>query len=357
MRVLVTGGAGFVGAHLARRFAERGDEVHCLDNLKRRGSEQNVAPLRARGVAFHHGDVRLQQDLDDLPGRFDVVVEASAEPSVHAGLNGDGVAYLVETNAVGTARCLEFVRRRAGGMIFLSTSRVLPIEPLRALPLAEEQTRLWLRDAPAVVGASARGIDETFPLLGRGGRSLYGATKLASEILVEEYARSLGVRTVVNRCGVLAGAGQLGRVDQGVFTLWMARHTFGGPLSFTGFEGTGKQVRCLLHPDDLFALLQIQIARLDELAGRTFHVGGGAAQAVSLLEWTRLCAEVSGRHVEVGRVAQTASVDAPWIVMDPSVAQRELGFTPRVGPRAIAEDIHGWLIAGRPALEPLFAPP
>src|SRR5438477_348415 len=119
----------------------------------------------------------------------------------------------------------------------------------------------------------ARGISEEFPL--SGARSLYGATKLASELFIEEYAYAYGLRAVVDRCGVLAGPWQMGKVDQGFVALWVARHLFEGRLSYIGFGGSGKQVRDVLHVDDLCDLVTRQIARLDDVGGEVFNVGGG----------------------------------------------------------------------------------
>ena len=293
-RILITGGAGFVGSSLARAFRESSPtcEVIAFDNLKRRGSELNLRDFRQRGIRFVHGDVRNPGDLAALEGTFDLVIEASAEPSVHAGLGG-GTDYLIGTNLVGTVHCLEHARRAAGGVIFLSTSRVYSLEPLRALPLRSETTRFVL-DA-ILPGASALGIAENFPT--HLPRSLYGGSKLASEILFQEFVAAFGLRAIVNRCGVIAGPGQFGKVDQGVFTLWVAHHLFGQPLRYTGFEGRGQQIRDLLHPDDLFALILRQADRLVAQSGGVFNVGGGPAGAVSLREYTALCQmEIRGEN-------------------------------------------------------------
>ena len=124
MRLLITGGAGFIGSNLALMFANRpGWRVITFDNLRRRGSELALARLQGRGIAFIHGDVRNSEDLEQLPA-VDLLVECSAEPSVHAGYEGD-VRYLVNTNLLGTFNCLEYARRHGTAVVFLSTSRVI----------------------------------------------------------------------------------------------------------------------------------------------------------------------------------------------------------------------------------------
>jgi CDP-paratose 2-epimerase len=353
MRVLITGGAGFVGSRLALllRRGEPNCHVTAFDNLRRRGGELNLGTFRDEGIEFVHGDIRNPEDLADLSGEFDWLIEASAEPSVHAGVNGSP-AYCLNTNLVGTLNCLEFARKRAGGFVFLSTSRVYSIRPLCDLNLTESETRFEIAPEQAVPGAGPAGISEVFPT--HLPRSLYGATKLASEMVVQEYAEFYGLKTIINRCGVIAGAGQFGKVDQGVFTLWVARHVFGQPLRYTGFGGTGKQVRDLLHPEDLYELLRKQMAGDRFGADAIFNVGGGRAVSTSLQEYTTLCQEVTGNTVPVGSVPETSPVDIPCYLSDCQRVSSLYDWTPQKSPRAIVEDIHSWIRAEESSLRPIL---
>ena len=350
-KILITGGAGFVGSNLALNWKREfpGAEVIALDNLKRRGSELALPRLRAGCVTFQHGDVRTVEDLDAV-GPVDLMIECSAEPSVHAGY-GQSPGYLVNTNLTGLINCLEHLRRTGGDLVFLSSSRVYPIAGLRSLPLTRQGERLVPAqgDRP---GWSASGISETFPLAGA--RSLYGATKLAAELLIEEYRAMYGLRAVINRCGVIAGPWQMGRVDQGFVVLWMARHLFGGPLSYSGFGGEGVQVRDILHVDDLFALLLLQVADWPNQDGATFNVGGGPAVSVSLRELTRHCATLTGRQLKIGQDAVTRPADIPWYVSDCRAVMQATGWQPRRDVGTILGDIHRWLIAERAQLEPIL---
>jgi CDP-paratose 2-epimerase len=353
VRIVITGGAGFVGSSLALAFrAEHpDDEIFAFDNLRRRGSELNLERFRKHRIEFVHGDVRNADDLSALRGTFDLVIDAAAEPSVLAGLGGSP-AYVLATNLLGTINCLEFVRARGKALIFLSTSRVYSIGPLRELALDETSTRFALAARQALPGVSSAGIAEDFPV--HLPRSIYGATKLASEHLVQEYAASLGVRAVINRCGVIAGPGQFGKVDQGVFTLWVAHHVFGKPLSYTGFGGSGKQVRDLLHPDDLFRAVKAQLSAIDRLSGETFNLGGGQASSTSLLELTALCQQISGRTIAIEGIRESSSVDIPFYVSDTARAKRMLGWEPKKRVADIVRDIHGWLEGERARFAPLF---
>jgi CDP-paratose 2-epimerase len=341
--VLVTGGAGFVGSNLAVWYKQRHPEarVLALDNLKRRGAELTLPRLREHGVEFVHGDIRSPEDLRGVGESVELLLECSAEPSVLAGF-GEAPDYLLNTNLVGTIHCLELARRTGADLVFLSTSRVYPVAALTRLALVERDTRFALANEQLVPGASARGIAETFPLDGT--RSLYGATKLCSELLIQEYGAMYGLRYLINRCAVLTGPWQMGKVDQGVFALWVAMHHFGRGLSYIGWGGTGKQVRDLLHVADLADLLELQLERLETLNGGIFNVGGGVEGSLSLQETTALCQQITGNTVPIATVDVNRPADLPLYLSDCRRVSAATGWTPRHTPRDTLEDIHRWIV-------------
>jgi CDP-paratose 2-epimerase len=341
MRILVTGGAGFIGSSTALGLAARHDdwEVLALDNLRRRGSELNLPRLRGAGIAFIHGDVRELEDLLSVDP-LDAVVECSAEPSVLAGV-GESSDYAVKSNLMGAYHCLELARRRSAQMVFLSTSRVYPVAGLTALALKETETRFELGDDQPVPGASAAGIAEDFPMAGA--RTLYGTTKLSAELLIDEYRDSYGVPTVVNRCGVVAGPWQMGKVDQGIFTYWMLAHHFGGGLRYIGFGGSGKQVRDLLHVEDLLELIDRQLRDPEHWNGLVANVGGGRQCSLSLRETTALCAEITGRHIDVTQDSRARPGDVPIYISDCRRLYAHTDWRPHRGPREILADISRWI--------------
>jgi CDP-paratose 2-epimerase len=352
-RILVTGGAGFVGSSLALAFKHNRStaKVIVLDNLKRRGSELALERLRRNGVEFAHGDVRVSDDLTAI-GPVDLLIEASAEPSVHAGYDGNP-SYLLHSNLVGAVNCLEYARRHGSAFVFLSSSRVYPIALLRALPIERTTTRFVLRSDSDLPGVTTAGISERFPLSGP--RSLYGTTKLAAELLIEEYKAIYGVRALVNRCGVISGPWQMGKVDQGFIVLWMARHLFGGPLAYTGFGGEGLQVRDILHVDDLYDLLAKQLAELDRHSKQTvYNVGGGMENSVSLCELTQLCQDFSGKRIEIGRIVETRDADIPFYVSDCTEVREAADWKPQRALSIVLEDVWRWLVDHRNELEPVL---
>jgi CDP-paratose 2-epimerase len=349
VRVLVTGGTGFVGANIALALAERhlDWELIAFDNLRRRGGELNLPRLKEAGVRFLHGDVREASDLAEA-GELDALVECSAEPSVLGGLGPD-TDYVVRTNLLGAYHCLELARRTGAQLVFLSTSRVYPVEALNALVYREEETRFALEEEQPFPGISPSGISERFPL--DGARTLYGSTKLAAELLIEEYAAAFDVRAVVDRCGVIAGPWQMGKVDQGVFTHWMLTHHFGQELAYIGYGGRGKQVRDLLAVDDLVELVDEQLADPEGWAGFVGNVGGGRECSLSLLETTHLCRELTGNTIPIASIEETRPGDVPVYLADCDLLFRRTQWRPRRTPRDILESIHSWIADNERAVQ------
>ncbi len=349
MRILITGGAGFVGSSLALMLRRDKAELDicAFDNLKRRGSELALARLKAHDVRFVHGDIRSVDDLADA-GAFDLLLECSAEPSVHAGYAGSP-SYVLQTNLGGTINCLEAARRHRADVIFLSTSRVYPIAGLRALPLERRGLRLDIPAHASGPGWSAEGLTTEFPL--KGHRTMYGATKLASELLIEEYRAMYGLRTIVNRCGVISGPWQMGKVDQGFVVLWASRHVYGGPLSYTGFGGEGLQVRDVLHVADLYDLIRIQIADMDRQSGSVHNVGGGRGRSVSLAELTAMCRERTRESISIGPQPRTNDADVPYYVTDNRAVTAATGWSPARSLDMVLDDVLTWLRQERSTVE------
>lgn len=339
--ILITGGCGFVGSNLAIAFkqAHPNFQVKVLDNLKRRGSELNISRLREMDIQYIHGDIRNSEDFDAV-GAIDILIDAAAEPSVVSGIETTP-DYLINTNLVGTVNCLNFALKNKALFILLSTSRVYPIRALNEIPLNETQTRFDFNEKINLCGVSKQGINEDFSL--KGSRSLYGATKLAAELLVEEYAAFYGLKTIINRCGVLTGAWQMGKVDQGVVVLWMAKHFWKKELGYFGFGGEGKQVRDVLHVNDLYRLLELQINQPSLYSTQAWNVGGGLFGSVSLQELTKYCSEITGNSIPIKKVKENRIADIPWYITDNSQINEISGWKPVIRLETVLLEIFEWL--------------
>jgi CDP-paratose 2-epimerase len=339
VRVLITGACGFVGSTIARELLASGSasRVVGIDSLARSGAETNRLALRRLGVELRHADLRVPSDLESLPA-VDVVVDAAASPSVCAGVDGrTSSRQLLEHNLVGTLNVLEYCKRVEAGLIFLSTSRVYSIPPLAGLRVRDADGAYEPDPAgEAFEGLGAEGVSEAFstepPL------SLYGAAKLASEKVALEYGAAYGFPVCIDRCGVLAGAGQFGRPDQGIFSYWIHSWVQKRPLRYIGFGGTGLQVRDCLHPADLVPLLQQQMRSPSMGRPRVVNVSGGRRSAISLLQLSRWCRERLGEH-PVAPDSRERAFDVPWLVLDSSLVRREWDWAPRRSTGEILEEI------------------
>lgn len=362
MRILITGICGFVGSTLARGLREGWPdwEIVGLDNFVRAGSETNRRTLRERGIKFHHGDVRNPSDLETLP-RCDWIIEAAANPSVLAGVDGKTSSrQLIEHNLVGTINMLELLKQWRCGFTILSTSRVYSIRALAAIPVETQGDRFIPRtdtlppgpttqplaethDGSRIThhtsflpGFSPKGVAEEFstepPL------SLYGSSKRASEILACEYAESFDLPVSILRCGVLAGAGQFGKIDQGIFSYWIHSYCCRRPLKYIGFNGTGCQVRDCLHVRDLLPLVEQQIRKPRLDVPRVVNVSGGLGQSASLRQLSAWCAERFGPHT-IEAEGKNRPFDVPWLVLDSSRVGQVWGWKPQVPLEAIWTEI------------------
>jgi CDP-paratose 2-epimerase len=337
MRVLVSGACGFAGSHLVRYILEshEGIEIVGLDNLARQGSETNRLKLKQIGVQLVHGDLRMASDIEALPA-VDWVIDAAAQPSVLAGRDGKTSArQLLEHNLLGTINLLEYCRATQAGFILLSTSRVYSIPALTQLPLVANAARYELDPArPLPPAVSPAGVTEAFST--ESPISLYGATKLASERLAQEYAAAFHVPVWINRCGVLAGAGQFGTAEQGIFSYWLHAHAARRTLRYLGFGGHGYQVRDALHPRDLARLVDIQLRNPGQ--GGLQNVAGGQENSMSLAQLTSWCNERFGVHIPLAD-GSDRPYDVAWLILDSTETRKAFDWRPEISIHAILEEI------------------
>jgi CDP-paratose 2-epimerase len=350
MKILISGVCGFVGSTLANGLLDNvsSREIIGLDNLSRPGSQLNLASLRKRGIKLRHGDLRCVSDLESI-GEIDWIIDAAANPSVLAGVDGSTSSrQVIEHNLYGTVNLLELAKKYRAGFTLLSTSRVYSVNALSAIPVIVEDAAFAPDTAVALPdGVTANGISENFstapPV------SLYGASKIASEVVALEYGDLFDFPVWINRCGVLAGAGQFGHAEQGIFSFWINAYLRRRPLRYIGFDGAGHQYRDCFHPRDLLPLLEKQFAVRDESRPRVVNLGGGPANAMSLAQLSRWCEARFDLH-QIASDTAPRPFDVPWLVMDSHLARKTWGWQPAVTLEAILQEIAqhaeanpGWL--------------
>lgn len=355
MNVLITGGAGFVGANLAFWLSERGHTVTVLDNLVRRGSELNLPTLRQKGITFVHGDVRNPEDFANVKGGVDVICETCAQPSAI-----DGYAnplFDINNNTHGLLNTLEFARQRDAGLIFWSTNKTYAGEHINAIPRREEETR-WVWDAGHLNGGKPAGFDpehgfsSAFTVDGRD-HSIYGLSKIMADLACQEWYHAFGVRTVVNRFSCLAGEGQFGKSAQGWVAWWAIAFHFGLPLKYIGWGG--KQVRDVLFIEDICRLVETEMHLLDTLAGSVFNVGGGKDITLSLLEATSMMERLYGRRVPISLDDDPRKADHCVYISDTRPVTAATGWTPNIGLDEGYDRIRRWVRDHETELSSLYA--
>lgn len=341
MRILLSGICGFAGSSIAHGLLDHDSSLQLsgLDNLSRSGSHLNIEPLRQRGVKLIHADLRSPSDLEAIPA-VDWIIDAAANPSVLAGVDGTTSSrQLIEHNLYGTVNLLELAKRHRAGFILLSTSRVYSVRSLADIPVVVRDDRFEPDQSSGLSeGVSAHGIAESFsttpPL------SLYGSSKLASECLALEYGETFEFPIWIDRCGVLAGAGQFGRADQGIFSFWVNAYLRRAPLKYIGFDGAGHQTRDCLHPRDLLPVLQKQLSAVNTGKPRIMNFGGGIENSMSLAQLSQWCSDRFGVH-QVASDPEPRPFDVPWLVMDSRLAGETWDWRRSTSLEAVLEEIAG----------------
>jgi len=386
MQILITGACGFVGSTLAKGLVLAGHQVTGIDNLIRPGSQLNVAPLKAIGVTLLHGDIRNPSDLETLP-KVDWVLDCAANASVLAGIDGKTSSrQLVEHNLGGTINLLEYCRQHQAGFLLLSTSHVYSIPPLAELKMKVEIDGTKNRYTPDLNNQepttkhqeprtnnqepiTKNGVAESFST--QAPVSLYGATKLASEQLALDYGHAYDFPVWINRCGVMAGAGQFGHPAQGIVAFWIHSFREGRPLKYIGFDGLGHQVRDCLHPRDLLPLLEKQFKTKNQAPGTKnqapgtnnqkpgtknqepetrnqeqaappaiLNISGGLVNSMSLAELTAWCQKrFPGSKTECASNPDPRAYDIPWMVLDNQKAAGVWDWKPAINIETVCEEI------------------
>lgn len=338
MKILITGAAGFVGCKMAEYFraADTAVEIITIDNLSRKGSEYNVAVLEQMNCIFYKGDISSQKDVDALPP-VNWVVDCAANPSVLAGLDG-GSLDLINNNLTGTIYLLEKCKRDNAGFIMLSTSRVYSIKELCSIPLLTKDKSFVIPSSGVFPsGFSAKGVAEGFstssPI------SLYGATKLSSEVMALEYHYTFGFPVWINRCGVIAGPGQFGKIDQGIFSFWIYQYLLNKPLSYIGFGGTGMQARDLMHPYDIFKMIFLQMFNPITASPLILNLGGGIENTLSLSELNEFCTKHIQSNKQICSIPENRTYDIPFYSTDYSLAKSLWAWEPSIKANSILEQI------------------
>ena len=331
MKILITGGCGFVGSNIAVNLKKnlKKAKVYSLDNLMRKGSKINQKRLTNFNIKNFNINIENFKKLSSLP-KFNLVIDCCAEPAIESSKKDPD--RVLNTNLIGTYNILKKCRQDKANIIFLSSSRVYSINNLRKLV-----TNLNIKNPLKL----KKKINETFKT--DGPSSLYGFTKLASEKLIKEFFFKKNLKYIINRFSVIAGPWQFGKQDQGFVSLWIANHLFKKKLSYIGFGGRGNQIRDVLHIDDVNDILLLQIKNLKKTYNKTFNIGGGIKNSISLKDLTLKCQDVTRNKIIISKVNKTSIFDIPYFVTDNSKIYNYYKWRPIRSIDSLIVDTYKWL--------------
>jgi len=337
MKILITGGCGFVGANICISLQKKKHKVFSLDNLSRKGSYFNLNILNKLRIKNFKINISDYKKISKLPN-FDLIIDCCAEASVEVSKNH--LDRVINTNLIGTFNILKKVKKDKSKIIFISSSRVNSIDSINKILNKQKLNK--------VVNISKK-INENFETSKP--KSIYGLTKLASEMLIEEFSYAFGIKYIINRCGVISGPLQFGKQDQGFVSLWIWNHIIKKNLKYIGYGGTGYQVRDVLHILDLTDLIEIQIKNFDKINNKLFSVGGSSHSYTSLKQLTKICEKVTGNKINFVKQPKTSIYDIPYFITDNSKITKTYKWKPKRNILKVIKDTYQWLIVNKKQLK------
>ena len=329
MKILITGGCGFVGSNLAIYFKDRriGTKINSLDNLSRKGSLLNLDRLKKNKIKNFKIDITNYRAIKKLP-KYDFIVDCCAEAAVET--SKKEIDKVFNTNLVGTFNILKKCAKDKSKFIFLSSSRVYTIKKL-----------LKLKKSKSL-------ISENFDT--SGAKSIYGFSKLSSENLIQEFSFLHKIKYIITRFGLIAGPWQFGKQEQGVVSLWVWRHINNKKLDYIGFGGKGSQVRDVIHILDVCKLIALQIKKINSIYNLTMNAGGGRANAVSRKKLTKICEKITSNKLKIYSKKGTSEYDIPYYVTDNSKVKKIYKWKPKEKILHIIQDMYKWMLSNKKVL-------
>ena len=341
MNILITGGCGFVGTNLSLYLKSKKFNVYTLDNLSRKGSKFNYTVLKKKKIKNFRINIANYKKLKGLR-KFDLIIDCCAEAAVE--VSRKKIDEVFNTNLIGTFNILKKAKRDKSKIIFLSSSRVNSIKNINKIIGNNSNLKKKLHISKL--------IDDKFE--NSRPKSLYGFTKLASEMLIEEFNYAFGLKYIINRCGVISGPLQFGKQDQGFVSLWVIHHIMKKKLSYIGYGGHGNQVRDVLHIDDLCELIHKQIKIINKIYNKLYTVGGSKISYTSLKNLTKICQNITGNKISIDKKKSTSIYDIPYFITDNRKVSKAYKWRPKKNINKIVYDITTWINNNKNLIQKYF---
>jgi len=331
MRIVILGGCGFIGSNIAI-FLKKNlikTKIISIDNFFRKGSKINYKRLKDNNIKNLKKDISIESSLKNL-GKVDLFIDCCADPAIEN--SKKNINTVIKNNFLTTLNILNKTIEKKTPIIFLSTSRVYSIKKINNLIKRKNYKETFnLKNK----------ISENFNTTDI--KSIYGLTKLSSEDLIKEYSYLFNIKYIINRCGVISGPWQLGKQEQGLFSFWMKNHILKSRIKYIGYGGYGNQVRDVLHIDDLCNLILLQINNLKRINNKTFNVGGGNKNKISLIKLTKICEKITHNKCKIEHIPQTSNYDIPYYVSDIKKVKKFYKWKPKKNVLRLMKDIYVWM--------------
>ena len=250
---------------------------------------------------------------------------------------------MINTNLLGTINILKKSKKDNSKIIFLSSSRVNPIVPLNK----------FIKNKNLNKSLSVNKKINEFENM-QGPKSIYGLTKLASEMFIEEFSYAFGTKYLINRCGVISGPLQFGKQDQGFVSLWIWKHLNKKSLKYIGYGGYGNQIRDVLHINDLCNLILTQIKNFNKINNKLFTVGGSKKSYTSLKQLTNICEKITKNKIKIVKKPKTSIYDIPYYITDNKHVTKTYKWKPKKNIYDVVKDTYIWLLNNKKILNKYF---
>ncbi len=329
MKILITGGCGFVGTNLALFLKSKGFFIESLDNLTRKGSRFNYNLLKKQKIKNYKINISDFNKVKKLP-KYDLIIDCCAEAAVE--ISKKEIDKVINTNLVGTINILKKSKKDISKIIFISSSRIYPIREMNKI-IKNKNIKKKIK--------IKKMFNEKDKITGP--KTIYGLTKLSSEMLIEEFSYAFNLKYLINRCGVISGPLQFGKQDQGFVSLWIWKHLNKKKLNYIGYGGYGNQVRDVLHIHDLCELIILQIKKFNKIYNKLFTIGGSKKSYTSLINLTKLCQDITGNKIKIGKIKKTSIYDIPYYLSDNKVVTKTYKWKPKRDIYKVVYDTFLWL--------------
>jgi CDP-paratose 2-epimerase len=339
MKIIVTGGCGFIGSNICAFLKNLSFKVVSVDNLSKTYSRLNLKRLNNLNIKNHNIDVSDKNKFIKLNYKADIIIDCCADPAVES--SRKDILKNINNNLITTYNVLEKAKKDNSKLIFLSTSRIYPIKDSRQKFSAflKKKNKNLFNEGSNIIGP----------------KTIYGFSKLASEMLIKEYNYAFNIDYLINRCGLITGPWQFGKVEQGLVSLWLWKHlNKDNNLYYKGYNGSGNQIRDILFINDLCELIYLQIKKFKKIKNHTFCVGGGIKNSVNLHQLTKICEEITKNKLKIKHDLDTSIYDIPFYITSIDKVKKYYNWCPKTDLKIGLNAILEWMRKNYTLIKPHF---